>query len=314
MNIFHIRRGLYLGSVKTTSLRDVKAALRLDSLPDLGWPSEIEVLQMPEVVERGLSRHLFDRGTAFMQHHLNEGHPLLVSCADGSNYTVAFVLAHLMEYEKLSLPQAFLWLGMRYPHLYPKPKTLYELVLAFDLPYTRDEALSASFPSVLMTAALREISPVMEGLYISGVAAMQRAEELRALNIGAVVRLDRADRAAGQWPQDFALLDTPIMDRTAVHPMILEQTTAFIHRQREAGKNVLIHCQMGVSRAATVTLAYLIQYEQKSLAEAYKLLCAARPFVYPNSLLLESLVNHYHLPYTPDEIIHPFFLDDLLAS
>jgi len=48
------------------------------------------------------------------------------------------------------------------------------------------------------------------------------------------------------------------------------------------GGNILVHCVAGVSRSASVVIAFLVKHRGKSLLEASLAVKEARPVVYPN--------------------------------
>ncbi|CAJ0566131.1 unnamed protein product, partial [Mesorhabditis spiculigera] len=50
----------------------------------------------------------------------------------------------------------------------------------------------------------------------------------------------------------------------------------------EDGSRVLVHCVAGVSRSASIVLAYLTKYHCRSLRDAYHLMKMKRPLVRPN--------------------------------
>lgn len=60
------------------------------------------------------------------------------------------------------------------------------------------------------------------------------------------------------------------------------RVNAYIAAARAAGGNVLVHCHGGVSRAATLVMAYLIGEEGLGYDNAWTLLRGARPVVSPN--------------------------------
>lgn len=51
---------------------------------------------------------------------------------------------------------------------------------------------------------------------------------------------------------------------------------------------VLVHCARGVSRSATLVLAYLMIYEKLTIAEAINVVCAHRNIL-PNAGFLQQL-------------------------
>lgn len=50
--------------------------------------------------------------------------------------------------------------------------------------------------------------------------------------------------------------------------LYFEETTNFIHDALKNGGKILIHCQVGVSRSATIVLAYLMMKRKMSAIEA----------------------------------------------
>ncbi|KAF0907255.1 hypothetical protein E2562_015758 [Oryza meyeriana var. granulata] len=68
----------------------------------------------------------------------------------------------------------------------------------------------------------------------------------------------------------------------------LEPCLDFIDEGRKEG-NVLVHCFAGVSRSATIIIAYLMRTEQKSLEEALESLKEVNESVCPNDGFLEQL-------------------------
>ena len=55
-------------------------------------------------------------------------------------------------------------------------------------------------------------------------------------------------------------------------------------------KTVLVHCAAGVSRSATIVLAYLIQNENLSLREAFLKVRQKRPRICPNKEFMKQLI------------------------
>lgn len=73
-------------------------------------------------------------------------------------------------------------------------------------------------------------------------------------------------------------LDLP---ETDIKPMLLE-SLPYIRAGVELVENVLVHCNAGVSRAATVGIAYLMQYQGMGFDAAYSYVKEKRPAIQPN--------------------------------
>lgn len=77
--------------------------------------------------------------------------------------------------------------------------------------------------------------------------------------------------------------DVPVGDMRAV---IVEGATAVakaVHHAHTAGGAVLVHCQAGISRSASVTIAYLVMHRGMTLLDAALLVRRRRSVAYPNA-------------------------------
>ncbi|KAG6335681.1 hypothetical protein ID866_3415 [Astraeus odoratus] len=68
---------------------------------------------------------------------------------------------------------------------------------------------------------------------------------------------------------------------------------SWIEKARQSGGQVLVHCRVGVSRSATVTIAYVMQHLGLSLVEAYLVVRSRRlsVLIQPNMRLLYNLLG-----------------------
>ena len=72
------------------------------------------------------------------------------------------------------------------------------------------------------------------------------------------------------------------------------KVTKFIYpldEGRRNGNGVLVHCQAGISRSATVVIAFLMKHEGLTLNDAYKLVKEKRPVISPNINFMGCLVK-----------------------
>lgn len=58
------------------------------------------------------------------------------------------------------------------------------------------------------------------------------------------------------------------------------------------GGRVFVHCHAGISRSATVCIAYLMQHKKVSMTDAYKYVQSRRPIISPNLGFMGQLMVH----------------------
>ena len=71
-----------------------------------------------------------------------------------------------------------------------------------------------------------------------------------------------------------------------------EQSNAFIKQHLDKGEQVLVHCEAGVSRSATICIAYLMHNLHLSFFQAYACVKEARPIISPNYNFVEQLLAY----------------------
>ncbi len=92
--------------------------------------------------------------------------------------------------------------------------------------------------------------------------------------------------------QSFVYLRCAVADSDGADiAQFFERTNAFIADGIASGYSVLVHCQQGVSRSASLILAYLIRTQAMTLKGAYMHLKQRRPLVKPNSNFLRQLIE-----------------------
>eukprot|EP01043_Picozoa_sp_COSAG02_P008840 COSAG02_NODE_290_length_25531_cov_75.132392_8_plen_379_part_00 len=138
---------------------------------------------------------------------------------------------------------------------------------------------------------------VAENLFLGSREAAERpSAELAALGISAVVNCTR-DGAADGVPCVHEA-DGVEYCRVGVHDnesadilSYLGIAASWIAARRSIGQSVLVHCQMGRSRSATIAIAALMAAEGLSRDAAYLKVKGARPMAEPNQGFWEQLAK-----------------------
>ncbi|KAI5613952.1 dual specificity phosphatase 19, partial [Silurus asotus] len=95
------------------------------------------------------------------------------------------------------------------------------------------------------------------------------------------------------FPEHFIYKTVPMMDlpETQLTPF-LPQCFEFIDEARKQDGVVLLHCNAGVSRSASVAIAYLMAKEKIPFEEAFNRVRSARPSIHPNAGFLLQLKEY----------------------
>ncbi|XP_065150457.1 dual specificity protein phosphatase 19b [Paramisgurnus dabryanus] len=96
------------------------------------------------------------------------------------------------------------------------------------------------------------------------------------------------------FPQLFTyktvtILDLPETDITSYFPDCFE----FINQASQQGGVLLVHCNAGVSRSASVVIGFLMSQDKLSFEEAFSTVKSARPYIQPNPGFMNQL-KKYH--------------------
>ncbi|VDN58311.1 unnamed protein product [Dracunculus medinensis] len=135
-----------------------------------------------------------------------------------------------------------------------------------------------------------KISEIIPGLFICGVTALKR-EILDRYGISFIINATTEVpnlRSLGHIPRVKLWLEDTPQANIYQH---LEIYSDQIERILSDGGRVLVHCVAGVSRSASICLAYLTKYKCRSLRDAYRLMSLKRPLVRPNLGFWRQLIQ-----------------------
>src|SRR5215203_1079352 len=137
------------------------------------------------------------------------------------------------------------------------------------------------------------LSWITDDLAIGGSFRAADAQVLaRELRIRAVVdlRVEACDDAVVLERHGLAFLHLPTEDHCAVSPAMLGEGVAFANRHLDRGERVLIHCEHGIGRSATLALCVLVSRGHEPL-RALELAKSRRALVAPSPVQYEAWVE-----------------------
>lgn len=139
--------------------------------------------------------------------------------------------------------------------------------------------------------SLTNCNQIIPNLYLGGVQAVADPESVVEQGIRAVCCCCRElEFPSDDWYKDLEYCRVDVEDMSS-EPIELyfNEATEFIHSWVSREQPVLVHCRAGVSRSATVVIAYLIAYQGYNLHDAFFLVRTHRSIITPNLGFMEKL-------------------------
>ena len=136
---------------------------------------------------------------------------------------------------------------------------------------------------------LAQISEIYDFLYLSGAHPVQ-TRRMRNLGITNIINatMEVSDlRSPGLTTMHIYIDDSPY---AKISPYF-DKCAKLIHDVKARGGKTLVHCIAGVSRSASLIMAYLIKYQSMSLRQAYDFLKTKREIVHPNTGFFRQLIT-----------------------
>lgn len=167
----------------------------------------------------------------------------------------------------------------------PQPPAVYHAGPSLRSP-RQDEPQKPYRPIVL-----NNCDQIIPNLYLGGVAAASDKDKLVQQGIRAVcccVRELEFPTREFSKEVEYYRVDIEDIGREPIE-LFFPEATEFIHSWISREQPVLVHCRAGVSRSASVVIAYLIAYHGYSLHDAFFLVRSHRSIVTPNIGFMEKL-------------------------
>lgn len=154
------------------------------------------------------------------------------------------------------------------------------------------EAAPPFFPVAAEPADLDAIDEILpKAVWLTNYRSASKPDEMRRLKITHIVAIgtefhDDAMEGIVHWKHD--LYD----DESAATEMssVLRDGADFIHKAIIANGRVLVHCAAGISRSATIVLAYDLIHRKMKLRDAFRDLINRRRVIWPNDGFMGKLI------------------------
>ncbi|XP_044595438.1 dual specificity protein phosphatase MPK-4-like isoform X2 [Cotesia glomerata] len=144
-----------------------------------------------------------------------------------------------------------------------------------------------------------EIEP---NLYLGNLTAAKDIKWLKDTKISHILTVDSCPlpRQVEQLPNiNLKFIQITDMPRENILTFF-EDTYQFIDNALQNDKKVLVHCYFGVSRSATLVIAYIMKKHKMTYEDAYKLVKSKRRFVGPNPGFIAQLKLYETMGFTID--------------
>lgn len=172
---------------------------------------------------------------------------------------------------------------------------------SLDFSRAEDEAPPAERPLLVEEREVAAYKPIsltncdliIPCLYLGGIDAAVDTARLVDQGIRAVVCCCREVEFPSKDENanlEYYRVDVEDMSREPIE-LFFEEATEFISQFISREQPVLVHCRAGVSRSASIILAYLIRYHNYNLHDAFFLTRSHRRQISPNIGFIEKLIE-----------------------
>jgi len=136
-----------------------------------------------------------------------------------------------------------------------------------------------------------KLSYVIDGLYIGSQDSAVNLSELNQYKITHILNV--ATGIENAFPQQYKYLNIQLLDLPETNiRQVFQQTNQFIQQAIDNNGHILVHCNAGISRSASIVLAYLLGMHFMKYEDAYQLLKTARPVIRPNNGFVQQLKQY----------------------
>ncbi|CAB3372706.1 Hypothetical predicted protein [Cloeon dipterum] len=132
---------------------------------------------------------------------------------------------------------------------------------------------------------------VFEHVYLGSEWNASNLEELQKNGVGHILNITR--EIDNFFPGTFNYLNVRVYDDEKTDLLRhWDNTFRYINRARQDGSKVLVHCKMGVSRSASVVIAYAMKAYNWNLQQAIEFVKQKRSCIKPNTAFMSQLETY----------------------
>ncbi|XP_029915059.1 dual specificity protein phosphatase 18 [Myripristis murdjan] len=141
-------------------------------------------------------------------------------------------------------------------------------------------------------ATLSGLCQITDQLYLSNSKAANDGSLVSRFNITCIINVSET-RSSSTLAPGLEYIHIPIPDspRSPVSDHFDEVADKIALTGEQDGRT-LLHCNAGVSRSATLCIAYLMKHRGMTLLEAYRWVRSCRPMVRPNVGFWRQLIRY----------------------
>ncbi|KAI9465904.1 hypothetical protein BJY52DRAFT_1113303 [Lactarius psammicola] len=154
------------------------------------------------------------------------------------------------------------------------------------------------------------LDQVTPGLWVGDLHSAKDADSLKANNIQSILTVMRGRLSI---PETFIRHQIPLDDTEEADVLQhLIPAITFIQAELDKDRGVLVHCQAGASRSATVTAAYVMYSQNLDASTAIDLIRKVRPSINPNAGFMAQLEIFHQASYKVsrrDKATRMFYLE-----
>ncbi|KAJ1157738.1 hypothetical protein NDU88_010438 [Pleurodeles waltl] len=137
-----------------------------------------------------------------------------------------------------------------------------------------------------------ELTSILPFLFLGNEHDAQDLETMQRMNIEYIVNVTTHLPLYHYEKGIFNYKRLPATDSNKQNlRQYFEEAFEFIEEAHQCGKGLLIHCQAGVSRSATIVIAYLMKHTRMTMTDAYKFVKGKRPIISPNLNFMGQLLE-----------------------